>query len=71
MGIIIDAFALFFYEIYAESCRRSFERALKRRFLSGVGVTCPYLTAKSNKTYRVRSKLQHMEREFRRKVYAK
>ena len=71
MEIIIDAFSLFCYEIYADFYRRSFERELQRRFLSGESISCPQLTAKSNKNYSIRARLKRMEREFQYKIYAK
>ena len=71
MEIMIDAFSLFCYSLYADFYRRSFERELKKRFLSGMSVSSPALTAKSNKNYNIRARLKRMEREFQYKIYAK
>ncbi len=71
MGIILDAVSIFMYGIYADFYRRTFEYDLKKRFLSGMSISCPHLTAKSNKIYRIHSRLKNMEREFQRKIYIK
>ena len=71
MEIIIDAFSIFCYGLYADIYRRSFERELRRHFLSGMSISSPQLTAKSNKNYNIRNRLNKMEREFQHKIYAK
>ena len=71
MEIIMDALAIFCYGIYADCCRRSFERSLTKHFLAGDGISGPSLTAKSNKNYNIHNKLRKMELDFHNKIYAK